>query len=134
MLTLPKRLYQELVLDAKKQLPNEACGILSGNSETISSLYILSNKENTPTRFYVNEYNVTHTLQAISKKGEEPIAIYHSHPTSRPRPSQTDIRQHPDKKVKMIILSLKETPYSISCFTIKDNTFKDYPLRLERGE
>lgn len=134
MLTLPRELYQELVLDATKQLSNEACGISSGNGETISSLYILSNKENTPTRFYVDEYTVTKTLQAISNKGEEPIAIYHSHPTSRPRPSQTDIRHHPDEKIKMIILSLKETPYSISCFTISDNTFKAYLLQLERGE
>lgn len=132
MLHLPKKLYQEISMDAKTHFPNEVCGILSGKGLVITSLYILPNQASSPIRFYVDENTVADILQRIAKKDEQPIAIYHSHPHSLPVPSKADIKHHPDKDVKMIILSLKQIPYVISCFTITDNDYRHYPIKIER--
>lgn len=67
--------------------PQEAVGILCSDGTN----YPLINQARSDSRFEVSETLVREAIDALSRLGREPVAVYHSHPTSSSSPSNQDI-------------------------------------------
>ncbi|WP_433749097.1 Mov34/MPN/PAD-1 family protein [Falsibacillus pallidus] len=119
-------LFKHLVMYAGNDLPRESCGLLGGNGAEILSVIPLKNEAGTNRQFYVKEENVQAAFIRLNEIGHDLIAIYHSHPTSNPIPSQADIHFHPDESVKMAILSLKDKP-QLKIFQIAGGQYFEIP-------
>ena len=126
---MSKILFTQLVLLATKELPREACGFLGSLDDQILSIFPLPNEAKSHRNFFVKEIFVEKALKKLGEAGHELFAIYHSHPTSNPIPSQTDVQFHPDPQVKMGILSLKKEP-QFKLFHIVNGTFIEYHFTI----
>jgi proteasome lid subunit RPN8/RPN11 len=101
-LHLPREIYEEMVAQARTELPNECCGLLGGIFEEaspgsgrigrVTRRYPLVNAAENPTKRYASELRSIKTAyQEMDRQRLEMLAVYHSHPTSEPRPSPTDL-------------------------------------------
>ena len=99
-LALPSSIADEVLLHARAELPNEACGLLSGSLATgrATRFHPARNAEASPLRYNVHPEDLVRITFAIEDAGEELIAIFHSHTRSAAVPSATDRRtaMYPD--------------------------------------
>ncbi|MCV9885441.1 Mov34/MPN/PAD-1 family protein [Metabacillus halosaccharovorans] len=123
--------YDELLNDGRSKLPYEACGILSGKNNQIHSIWKLKNEVKSDRRFFVGKKAVEETLLQIALKDEKVLAIYHTHPTTAPVPSYTDIKNHRESEVKMIIVSYKTKNPIVKCYCVQNRVYKEWPFLIK---
>jgi proteasome lid subunit RPN8/RPN11 len=83
---------EEIVAHAREDLPNECCGLVGGKGDEVTSVRRTRNAFEDPMRFNIHPSDLFRVLEKeLPEAGEELLAMYHSHPVSEARPSQTDI-------------------------------------------
>jgi proteasome lid subunit RPN8/RPN11 len=95
MLKLIRQQLDQIIAQAREAHPRECCGLLGGNAETTAlSVYPLNNIAPDPKVSYEAAPEDLFTAQRqMRERGEQLLAIYHSHPRSaEPLPSTTDVR------------------------------------------
>jgi proteasome lid subunit RPN8/RPN11 len=99
-LTIPHSVAADLLVHARTELPNEACGLLSGSAQDgmATSFHAARNVEASPLRYSVHPDDLVRITFAIEDSGEDLVAIFHSHTRSPAVPSPTDLRaaMYPD--------------------------------------
>lgn len=91
-LFLSRRLFDGMLTHARFVAPQECVGLLFGFAETALSRVPLENVANDPLHgFYADPENLFQALLAAEKRGEDLLAIYHSHPEGIARPSLRDL-------------------------------------------
>jgi proteasome lid subunit RPN8/RPN11 len=84
---VPDAVRAELVAHAKEEAPNEACGLVAFR-DGVAERYIRGrNAAESPYRF---ELEVDPEAWFLEDEGFE-LAVFHSHLSSPPRPSRTDV-------------------------------------------
>jgi proteasome lid subunit RPN8/RPN11 len=113
-LALPLSVADELMRHARAELPNEACGLLSGSLEAgrATGFHPARNAEASPLRYNVHPEDLIRITFAIEDAGEELVAIFHSHTRSAAVPSATDRRtaMYPDPFYLLASLSEPDAP------------------------
>jgi proteasome lid subunit RPN8/RPN11 len=84
---IPAATRRELEEHARAELPNEACGILLLREGVAESYVRGRNAAASPYRF---ELDVDPETWFLEDEGYE-LAVFHSHVSSPPRPSRTDV-------------------------------------------
>jgi proteasome lid subunit RPN8/RPN11 len=115
---IPRRLHEEMLAHAEAERPNECCGLLAGELPAagggaapvvrVVQRYPLVNAAASPVRYDADPASLFAAHKDMRRRGLELLAIYHSHPTSDPVPSRTDLAQNfygPD--VLHLIISLR---------------------------
>jgi proteasome lid subunit RPN8/RPN11 len=120
MIRIPQNIINDIIAQARKELPNEACGLLAGNDSEAVKQYPMTNIDHSPEHFSFAPKEQFGVLRQARKDGLQIIANYHSHPESPARPSTEDIRLAYDPDIIYIILSLQEKNNPvIKAFSIK---------------
>ena len=114
-LLLPRQIYEEMIAQAKAELPNECCGLLAGRTEAEGSArvlhrYALVNALASATRYESEAHGLLHAHVDARRNGTEFLAVYHSHPTSPAIPSRTDVASNYWEGVIHFIISLEKEP------------------------
>ncbi|WP_152525497.1 M67 family metallopeptidase [Sediminibacillus sp. JSM 1682029] len=125
---LPAYLEKRMIQHTRECLPFETCGLLSGTSNHVSSIWELESEIKHRYRYFVSKDAVDKTMKAVRSKQEEVLAIYHSHPTAQPVPSKEDILHHPESQVCMLIVSLQAEPAVWQGYTIVDSHYFHRPI------
>jgi len=92
---LLKGQYDEIVRHAREVAPQECCGLIGGTQDgEASTIYPTRNLAANPLVTYeAAPEDLFAAQRKMRERGEELIAIYHSHPRSaNPEPSATDVR------------------------------------------
>lgn len=114
MIILKREQFEEIVEHAKKNLPNEDCGLLVGNISdeirTVEKIYFLKNIDESPEHFSMDINEQFSTIKDIRANALKLIGNFHSHPSSPARPSEEDKRLVFDRNLSYLILSLENTP------------------------
>lgn len=84
---IPAEVRSALVEHAEAELPNEACGLLVLHDGRAERFVPGRNTAASPYRF---ELEVDPETWFLEDEGYE-LAVFHSHPSSPPRPSRTDV-------------------------------------------
>lgn len=94
-LRLSAELARTLAAHVRSELPNEACGLLSGELAAggVRSFHPARNEHASPLRFSLDPRDLVRISYAIEGAGEELVAIFHSHPNGAAEPSPTDLRE-----------------------------------------
>ena len=113
-LTVPLPVAAQLLKHAVAELPNEACGILSGTlaGGQATSYHPARNAEASPVLYSVHPEDLVRITFAIEDAGEDLVAIFHSHTHSPAVPSPTDRRaaMYPDAFYLLATLSDPAAP------------------------
>lgn len=134
-LLVPRAILEAMVAQARAALPNECCGLLAGLPQTegdgrivgrVSQCYPLINVAEEPTRRYrADDKGLFTATRAIREGGQKELAIYHSHPTSAPVPSQTDLAMAFWPGVVSLILSLESAEPQIRGWWLTETEYHE---------
>ncbi|NYD42705.1 Mov34/MPN/PAD-1 family protein [Nocardioides panaciterrulae] len=110
MLTISQATYDAIVAHARRDHPDEACGIVAGPEGTDRPERVVEmvNAAGSPT-FY--EFDSTELLQLYKEmwaNDEEPVVIYHSHTATEAYPSRTDIGLASEPGAHYVLVSTRE--------------------------
>jgi proteasome lid subunit RPN8/RPN11 len=93
VLRLPAPIYDAIIAHARRDHPNEACGVVAGpaGSDRPQRLVEMLNAAASPTFYQMDSGEQLKLWQAMDEADEEPVVIYHSHTATEAYPSRTDI-------------------------------------------
>jgi [CysO sulfur-carrier protein]-S-L-cysteine hydrolase len=120
---IPAEVRSALVEHAEAELPNEACGLIALRDGAAERFYPGRNRAASPYRF---ELEVDPEVWFLEDDGFE-LAVFHSHPSSPPRPSRTDVESIGLWEGKpYVILSVRTG--ELAAWTIDDGVVSGLPL------
>jgi proteasome lid subunit RPN8/RPN11 len=115
-LQVPQSIYQQMVEQARSELPNECCGLLAGpkpgplggeaNLGLALRCYPLVNALASPVEYESEPKCMFQAVKDMRQHGIDVLAVYHSHPTSAPVPSGKDMARNYSPDVINLIISL----------------------------
>ena len=110
MLRLDRSLYDAIVAHAKRDHPDEACGIVAGaeGSDVASRHVPMVNAAGSPTFYEFDSTDLLHLYKEMDANDEEPVVVYHSHTATEAYPSRTDIGLAQEPKAHYVLVSTRE--------------------------
>ena len=136
-LRIPREVAEHMLAHARSEVPNEACGILSGSlarGEAVS-YHPARNADASPYVYTVHPEDLVRIVFGIEDAGEDLVAIFHSHTHTPAEPSPTDRRQaqYPDAFYVLATLSDPEadTAAALRAWRIRDGQSSEVPLSIE---
>ena len=90
MIVLDVAFYEEIVAQARSELPNEACGLIAGKEGRAARRYPMRNVDESPLTYRFDAKEQYRVMSEIEDEGLELWAIYHSHTHTEAFPSPTD--------------------------------------------
>lgn len=96
-LVLREELWESVLAHLQACLPNEGVGLLSAfdTSGMVRAVrfYPGRNLNESPSRFTMDPLDVLRACEDMEREGTRLGVVVHSHPTTVPEPSQTDVRE-----------------------------------------
>ena len=124
--------YQEMLSHVSQWYPLEACGLLSGTGQAVTSVYPIDNILRSPTAYEMEPTQQLKAMLDFEARGESLLAIYHSHPHGPERPSQTDVEKAYYPEAVYVIISLRETSKPVAtAYTIVNGRVTSVALKVE---
>lgn len=112
----------EIVAHAREEAPKEACGLLAGRGGAAVRAIRCANAHETPvTRYAMDPREQLRAFREMDAKGEELVAIYHSHPATQPYPSPTDRREAHYPDAYFVLVSLRTGEPEVRAYRIRDD-------------
>lgn len=135
-LEIPYPIAEALLEHARSELPNEACGLLSGSlgEGRAVTFHPARNSEASPLRYNIHPEDLLRITFEIEEAGSDLVAIYHSHTRSPAVPSSTDRRaaQYPDQFYVLATLANPEAgaEQALRAWRIHGGQMFEVPLRV----
>ena len=123
IIQLAKAQFSELIAHAREAAPHECCGLVGGTRDGLShTVYRLRNlAENPQVTYEAAPEDLFAAQRAMRDRGEQLLAIYHSHPRSvDPTPSETDVRLAYYPSAVYFIVGLGNTEPRLNAFRISE--------------
>ncbi len=131
MLALKKDLLEKMIAQSKKELPNEACGILAGKDRKIEKVYEMTNVEKSPQAYFMDakeQFKVNKEMRSLNL---EMVGIYHSHVASPAYPSAHDVELALYPEASYVIVSLKDKNNpSVRSFKIVEGRISEEEVKI----
>jgi len=126
-------LIDRIVAHARRDFPNECCGMIAVRDGVAVSVYEAENLAASPLRFEVDGLEVHKTIEEIEDAGGELGAIYHSHTRSEPYPSQTDVNFAAGwPGVEWLIVGLRrDGEPTVRSYRIEDGVVREVAVDVE---
>ncbi|SDR73276.1 Proteasome lid subunit RPN8/RPN11, contains Jab1/MPN metalloenzyme (JAMM) motif [Nocardioides scoriae] len=110
MLTLTTAVRDQLVAHAKRDHPDEACGIVAGpeGSDRAERVVEMVNAASSPTFYEFDSQELLALYKDLWDRDEEPVVVYHSHTATEAYPSRTDIGLASEPGAHYVLVSTRE--------------------------
>ena len=137
MLTIDQATYDAIVAHARKDHPDEACGVVAGpvGSDRPERFIPMVNAEMSPTFFRFDSGEQFRVWREMDDRDEEPVVIYHSHTATEAYPSRTDIAYASETNAHYVLVSTQdcgngEGPVEFRPYRIVDGTVTEEEVRV----
>ena len=129
---LPRPLINQLLHHAQRSPAAEVCGLVGAKAGVAVRCYPVANVAADPRRlFAMDPAQQIAALRALRNRGEELFAIYHSHPSTPPLPSTTDLAQAAYPEALYLIISLQTRGVlEMRGFRLKSGTVAEVALEI----
>jgi proteasome lid subunit RPN8/RPN11 len=126
---------EEMIRHARREYPNEACGLLAGKDEWVEKVYQMTNADHSPVTYRLDPEEQFRVFMEIEEKGWELVAIYHSHSHSPAYPSAIDLELafYPDCLYLIISLADRDQP-TIRAFRIVGGMIEEERVEITFSE
>ncbi len=103
-------MYDEIVAHARRDHPDEACGIVAGpeGSDEPTRFVPMTNAERSATFFRFDSTEQLKVWRELDERDEAPVVIYHSHTATEAYPSRTDIGLAAEPDAHYVLVSTAE--------------------------
>ena len=110
MLTIGRALHAQIIAHARKDHPDEACGVIAGpaGSDRPERFIPMTNAERSPTFYRFDSMEQFGVWREMDERDEEPVVIYHSHTATEAFPSRTDISYASEPGAHYVLVSTRD--------------------------
>ena len=133
MLTIPRGLRDKIVAHARRDHPDEACGVLAGpaGSDRPERFIAMTNAERSPTFYRFDSGEQFRVWRDMEDRDEEPVVIYHSHTATEAYPSRTDISYASEPGAHYVLVSTRDADATeFRSFRIVDGQVTEEPVTV----
>ena len=131
MLELPQEMVDRVVAHARRDHPDECCGVIAGVDGAATRLFEMTNAERSPTGFVFDSAEWLRVSRDIDDADEEPLAVYHSHTATEAYPSRTDVRWSATAGFPhWLLVSTRSEELELRSFSIEDGVVTEEQVRV----
>ncbi|MGH3796631.1 MAG: Mov34/MPN/PAD-1 family protein [Pseudonocardiaceae bacterium] len=133
MLTIRHDLVDAMVAHARRDHPDEACGVLAGpaGSDRPEWFIEMTNAERSPTFYRFDSAEHLRVWRAMDAEDEEPVVIYHSHTATEAYPSRTDVSIAAEPGAHYVLISTRDPDvHELRSYRIIDGTVTEEPIEV----
>ncbi|MEP7054628.1 MAG: M67 family metallopeptidase [Actinomycetota bacterium] len=134
MLTIDQSTYDEIVAHARRDHPDEACGLVAGREGRPTRVIPMTNAARSPTFYEMDPLEQLRVFRDIDDAGEDLMVIYHSHTATEAYPSRTDITiaGYPDAHYVLVSTRYADEE-EFRAFRIVDGVVTEEPVTVVAG-
>ena len=133
MLTIARATYDAIVAHARRDHPDEACGVVAGaaGSDLPTRHIPMANAARSMTFYEFDSMEYLRVWRELDDRDEEPVVIYHSHTATEAYPSRTDISFAGWPEAHYLLISTREADTEeIRSFRIVDGVVTEEPVHV----
>ena len=110
MLEIDQALVDAVIAHARRDHPDEACGIIAGSagSDRPERFIPMVNAARSPTFYEFDSMDLLKLYREMESREEEPVVVYHSHTSTEAYPSRTDISYASEPNAHYLLVSTRE--------------------------
>ncbi len=137
MLTLDRATYDAIVAHARRDHPDEACGVVAGpvGSDRPERFIPMLNAAMSPTFYEFDSADLLALYREMDERDEEPVVVYHSHTATQAYPSRSDIALAQEPGAHYVLVSTRECgndegPVEFRSYRIVDGEVTEEDVRV----
>jgi proteasome lid subunit RPN8/RPN11 len=133
MLTISRALYEKIIEHARKDHPDEACGVIAGpaGGDRPVRFIPMQNAERSPTFYRFDSLEQLKVWREMDDRDEEAIVVYHSHTATQAYPSRTDISYASEPQAHYVLVSTRdEAETEFRSYRIIDGEVTEEPVEI----
>jgi proteasome lid subunit RPN8/RPN11 len=110
VLTLSTATYDAIVAHARRDHPDEACGVVAGPEGSDRPVRVIEmlNAARSPTFYEFDSADLFQLYKEMEANDEEPVIVYHSHTATEAYPSRTDINLAQEPNAHYVLVSTRQ--------------------------
>ena len=114
MLRIDRATYDQIVAHARRDHPDEACGVVAGPAGTDrpERFVPMLNAARSPTFYEFDSGDLLRLYREMDDRDEEPVVIYHSHTATEAYPSRTDISLAQEPGAHYVLVSTRDPDHT----------------------
>jgi proteasome lid subunit RPN8/RPN11 len=114
MLRIDRATYDQIVAHARRDHPDEACGVVAGpaGSDRPERFVPMLNAARSPTFYEFDSGDLLRLYREMDERDEEPVVIYHSHTATEAYPSRTDVSLAQEPGAHYVLVSTREPDHT----------------------
>jgi proteasome lid subunit RPN8/RPN11 len=133
VLLIDKATYDAIVAHARRDHPDEACGVVAGlaGSDRPERFVPMVNAARSPTFYEFDSHDLLALYREMDARDEEPVVVYHSHTATEAYPSRTDISLAQEPGAHYVLVSTREPDMEeLRSFRIVDGEVREEEVRV----
>ncbi len=131
MLSLPRAMLDRVLAHARRDSPDECCGVIAGKAGVATRLWEMSNADRSPTGFTFDSAEWLRVYRDVDDADEQLLVVYHSHTMTEAYPSRTDIGwSRTTPFAHWLLVSTRSSQDEVRAYTIVDGVVTEEPLEV----
>ena len=133
MLRIDQETHDAIVAHAKRDHPDEACGVVAGpeGSDRPERFVPMVNAASSPTFYEFDPTDLLKLYREMDARDEEPVVVYHSHTATEAYPSRTDVRYASQPEAHYVLVSTRDPEETeFRSFRIVDDVVTEEEIRI----
>lgn len=137
MLTIDQATHDAIIAHARRDHPDEACGVVAGaiGSDLPTRFIPMLNAAMSPTFYEFDSGDLLKLYREMDDNDEEPVIVYHSHTATEAYPSRTDINLAGEPGAHYVLVSTRDgaresDPVDFRSYRIVDGEVSEEEVRV----
>jgi len=133
VLVIRRELVDAMVAHARRDHPDEACGIIAGpeGSDRPERFVAMDNAERSPTFYRFDSTEQLKVWREMDRNDEVPVVVYHSHTATEAYPSRTDVSFAAEPDAHYVLVSTRDPEqHELRSYRIVDGVVTEEPVQV----
>ncbi len=132
MLRIRRDLVDAIVAHARRDHPDEACGVIAGpeGSDRPERFIPMLNAARSPTFYEFDSGDLLRLYREMAANDEVPVVIYHSHTATEAYPSRTDVAYAAEPEAHYVLVSTRAETDEFRSYRIVDGQITEEPVEI----
>jgi [CysO sulfur-carrier protein]-S-L-cysteine hydrolase len=135
VLTLDPAVRDAIVAHARRDHPDEACGIVAGpvGSGRAERVVEMTNAARSMTQYEFEPAEQLRVYREMDDRDEEAVVVYHSHTATEAYPSRTDVRYASQPDAHYVLVSTRDPEAAeLRSYRIVDDVVTEEEVRVSQ--